>query len=324
MKPSALATALKVCIEMQQPVCVWGEPGIGKSQITHQVSKSLGRNLLDIRAVLLDAVDVHGLPTVTPEGKVKWAVPVMWPTSGEGVIFLDELNRAPALVQNALFQLVLDRKIGTEYALPDGWTVVAACNPTGGGTTKMSDALSNRFVHLQAEANLEDWGKWAVTHDIEPVVIAFLRLRTELLHKFEPGQKAFPTPRSWEFVSRISAANPGRDIEHSLFEGAVGGGAATEYSSFLRLFRELPNIDVILAEPKKTKVPTEPATLYAVCSALARRAEAKNIANVVVYLNRLPQEYAVMCMKDAMQRLPMLASHEEFTKWTIKNQEVFA
>lgn len=323
MKPSHLSKALEVCITAKQPVCIWGPPGIGKSNVVHQLAEHLSLEMKDIRAVLLDPVDLRGLPTVNGDGRAKWAIPDFLPRDGEGILFLDELNRAPTLVQNACFQLVLDRKLG-EYELPDGWSVIAACNPTGAGTSKMSDALVNRFVHLDAETDLNDWCNWAVTSNIEPVVIAFLRFRNELLHKHDAQAKAYPTPRSWEFVSRITATHPGNGIEHELFKGAVGEGAATEYSAFLRLFRELPNIDQILMDPKKALVPDGASTLYAISSALARRTSETNIARVIQYLDRLPQEYAVMAIKDATARDKSLCNLPEFTKWVLKHQEAFA
>ena len=57
MKPSHLAQALDVCLRSKQPACIWGAPGIGKSQVVHQVAAATGRELRDVRAVLLDPVD---------------------------------------------------------------------------------------------------------------------------------------------------------------------------------------------------------------------------------------------------------------------------
>jgi len=322
MKPSQLAIALRYLVAIKQPAIIWGQPGIGKSQIVHQTAIAETMQLKDVRAVLLDPVDLRGLPTVQ-NGKAKWAIPSFLPTEGEGILFLDELNRAPALVQNACFQLVLDRQLG-EYKLPDGWAVIAACNPTGGGTTKMSDALRNRFVHLQAEVDMQDWCTWAITHNIEPVTIAFIRFRPDLLHKYDSTQDAFPSPRSWEFVSKLTAANVGNGIEHALYAGAVGEGAAVEYSAFLRLYKELPNIDSIILNPKGSNVPNRPETLYAISSAMARRMAANNIARIMQYIDRLPMEYSVMCVKDAVLRDATLQSLPEFTKWAITNQEAFS
>jgi len=70
----------------------------------------------------------------------------------------------------------------------------------------MSTALRNRFTHINFEYNLDDWLKWAQDEGINPYIIAFLTWRGgELLFNFKPEStdKAFATPRSWMFASRI-------------------------------------------------------------------------------------------------------------------------
>src|SRR5213078_3414651 len=99
----------------------------------------------DVRAVLLDPVDIRGLPHVNGDGRSHWAIPDFLPREEDGptLVFLDELNRAPQLVQNACLQLALDRRVG-EYRLPDSCVVVAAGNPDNHrGVTRMSEALAN-------------------------------------------------------------------------------------------------------------------------------------------------------------------------------------
>lgn len=355
--PRATKAALTVLLGAKRPACLWGPPGIGKSDIVREISDELYardypeytlgprgsvRNsagescnrpwLRDIRAVLLDPVDLRGLPTIQ-DGKAVWATPGELPTSGTGVIFLDELNRAPTLVQNACFQLILDRRLG-EYTLPDGWTVIAACNreTDGGGVTRMSSALGNRFVHIDVVADLGDWSTWATqpldasvvppVPLIDPVVTAFLRFKPGLLHEFDKDAHAFPTPRSWSFVSDIVRMQPSRDVEMALVEGAVGHGAAVEFLSFVQLWRNLPNIDAIIMDPKGSKVPGDTATLYAVSAALASRATPDNLGRVMVYLDRIPQEYNVFAMRDATVRDPALTTTPEFITWAVKHQDL--
>lgn len=324
LKPSEVATAMACCIEARQPVITWGAPGIGKSDVTQQTGAKLGRKVLDVRASLLDPVDLRGIPSVR-DGRTHWNSPAFLPEASQGptLVLLDEMNRAPVMTQNALFQLVLDRKLG-EYTLPDTCEIVACCNreSDGGGVVKMPQALANRFTHLHMVADLDDWSRWAIGANVEPAVIAFLRFRPDLLHQFDREAKAFPTPRSWNFVSRITAQKPGNGIEHALYCGAVGDGAATEYSAFLRMFRELPNIDAILLNPDTAALPTQPATMFAVASALARRAKVNNFGRVLQYVNRLPAEYGVFTVKDAVRKDPTLQACDEFTRWAITNSDV--
>src|SRR6266851_3292509 len=253
MKASLVSQALRtLMLREKQPVFLWGGPGIGKSAVVHQLATTLKVALQDVRALLLDPVDLRGLPFLGPDGRSKWATPDFLPQDGEGILFLDELNAAPAMVQASCYQLVLDRKLG-EYTLPEGWAIVAAGNRESDRavTTRMPTPLRNRFTHLNFEVDTQEWCEWAIKTRVRPEVIAFLRFRPALLSAFDRDNNAFPSPRSWEFVSRILNANPKAKIEHELIAGAVGTGAATEFGAFLKTFRELPSIEGILMNPAR-------------------------------------------------------------------------
>ncbi|MGO8732297.1 MAG: hypothetical protein ACLQVM_05870 [Terriglobia bacterium] len=155
----------------------------------------------------------------------------------------------------------------------------------------------------------------------------FFRFRPELLSSFDRDANAFPSPRSWELVSRIldsldSQANPA--IEHEVIAGAVGTGAATEFSAFLRMFRELPNIDAILLNPTQEPVPEIATAQYAVASALAHCASDTNFDRVCLYLDRLPTEFCVLCVRDAILRQPAIRCTAGYTKWAVENHHAIA
>jgi MoxR-like ATPase len=157
MKASQIASSLHVLFKARQPVFLWGGTGIGKSAIVRQLATSLNLPLQDVRALLLDPVDLRGLPFLGSDGRSRWATPEFLPKDGEGILFLDELNAAPAMVQASCYQLVLDRKLG-EYTLPDGWAIIAAGNRDSDRavTTRMPSPLRNRFVHLEFEVDAQE------------------------------------------------------------------------------------------------------------------------------------------------------------------------
>ena len=63
MTPSQIFSALHTLLSAHQPVFLWGAPGVGKSQVVAKVAADRGMALRDIRAVLLDPVDLR--PPVT-------------------------------------------------------------------------------------------------------------------------------------------------------------------------------------------------------------------------------------------------------------------
>ena len=114
LKPSQVSEALDVLVGIKQPIMIWGPPGVGKSAIVKQVADESDLELRDVRAILLDPVDLRGLPHINGDGRAHWAVPEFLPREGKGILFLDELTAAPQLTQAACYQLILDRKLG-EY-----------------------------------------------------------------------------------------------------------------------------------------------------------------------------------------------------------------
>ena len=77
--PAELAEALSLLARSRQPVIVWSPPGCGKSQIAQQVANEDGYRYVDIRALLLDPVDLRGIPWRDEHGRTRWAPPSFLP-----------------------------------------------------------------------------------------------------------------------------------------------------------------------------------------------------------------------------------------------------
>jgi hypothetical protein len=325
MKASAVILSLHSLIPARQPTFLWGGPGLGKSDIVRLVAKQRNVPLQDVRALLLDPVDLRGLPYLSEDRQSKWATPDFLPRGGEGILFLDELNSAPPMVQASCYQLVLDRKLG-EYTLPDGWAIVAAGNreTDRAVTTRMPTPLRNRFTHLNFEVDMQEWCEWAVATNIRPEIIAFIRFKPELLSSFDRDANAFPSPRSWSFVSKILNQSPVADIEHELIVGTIGDGPATEFTEFLRTFRNLPNIEAILMDPEHEPVPSDASAQFAVASALSYRATDTNFDRIYRYIKRMPTEFGVLCVHDASRRQPDVKHTAAYTQWAVENHSVIS
>lgn len=339
MRPSQILASLNCLIDAQQPAMLHGSPGVGKSDVIRQLAKARGLELIDLRLSQLDPVDMRGVPSVDAKKKItSWNVPSFLPTEGKGILFLDEINSAAQATQAAAYQLVLDRKLG-DYTLPEGWSVIAAGNRTTDRAivNQMSTALKNRFTHLNYEVNNDDWCEWALRSNIAVEVLGFIRFRPMLLNEFEQrndskeerermqrlkNAQAFATPRSWEFLSRVVAQQPPKDLEYELYSGIVGEGCAAEFMGYLKYYRDLPNLDALLMAPDKTEVPEAPATLYALATGLATKATPDNLERVVKYALRMPAEFQVLLMKDAIVRDNQLTNTKAFNEWAIKNADV--
>jgi hypothetical protein len=289
-----------------------------------QVAAELKLPLIDIRAVLLDPVDLRGVPSVE-NGATRWNPPNFLPTEGEGLLFLDELSQAPESVQSSLLQLVLDRRLG-EYCMPEGWRILAAGNRVTDGTfsRKISKALGSRFAtHLELAVDLDEWCAWAIDNQVPSEIIGFLRLRPDLLHQFDPKAQgnSFPCPRVWANVGQFLGKLP-VEAELPFFAGALGFGPAAEFTSFLEIYRNLPDIESILHDPDNSEIPEEPSVLYALCGAMSRKINGENVSPAFRFMRRLPSEFQVVWLRDALKADPKLAVSKEFSHWAKDNGDL--
>lgn len=306
---------------------ILGPPGIAKSACAFDSIPEYvpaDKRIL-FHASLRDAVDVMGVPNVSGE-HTRWVPPAEFYAlrKGEGpcALILDELSDASVPMQNALCGVIYDRRAGN-LELSDELYIIATGNRTEdkSGANRITSKLANRVRRFDMDVNLDDWCAWALAAGISPHVVQFLRFRPGLLSDFDANRFCNPTPRSWERVSGIPETLPD-EIYFGNVQGEVGEGPAAEFVAFKRIYQGLPDIDELLKDPKSYKIPTDPATLYALCGALARKATLGNFGDVLDYTGRLSPEFGVLTVKDAITINPKLTGAKPFIKWASANTSV--
>ena len=323
MKPSRIRDVLLTIMHDRWPIFIWGPPGVGKSSIVKSIADQLDRRLIDIRATLLDPTDLRGIPAIQGDRSV-WLPPSFLPDkdSDPGILFLDEVNASPPLVQASLYQLVLDRKIG-EYELPDGWAIIAAGNRAFDRsiTFRMPSALANRFVHIEFEQDIVDWRTWATEQNLHPTVVAFLGTRPELLLQESGDAPAYPTPRTWEMTSDVLKTHGG-DLStcKDIIPGIVGPGAAIEFQKYGEIvFREAEFIRIV-EEPETADLPSELHQVYALTSWIAYNATDQSVlSGGCKLLARLPPEFSFILARDLLTANPRVVANRDYKAFVKSN-----
>lgn len=297
---------------------VHSSPGLGKSSLVKQITEELGIGFRDVRLCELESVDIKGLPSVNSEdGTMKFNTPDFWPTEKDepaGILFLDELTNAPRDVQNSCYELILDRKIGTEYKLPNSWSIVACGNLTTdrSGVVTMSSALSNRFLHVELQADTEAWCKWAQVNNINPSIIGFIRWRPEMLFRMEGEnlERGWPSPRSWARVSRMIDIYGSGDesLLRKIVFGLIGNRAGIEFMEFYKINSNFNDVLKMMLNPDTIEIPEKLDRKWAMCSSVSYLLwrgkddvdQKKRLDGFFEICMKLTSDFASMLMMSAM------------------------
>ncbi len=286
------------------PLLLWGPPGVGKSAAVTAWAKRRKLPCWTVIASLREPADFGGLPIVGKgndgEASVTFAPPRFAQEAARdgGVIFLDELTTAPPAVQAALLRAVVDRAFGDLEMDPEKVTILAAANPPemAAGGWDLAPPLANRFLHHTFALSPTDWvesfpGYWgtpptlsfqgngvsaAAWAEARSLVASFLRARPQLLLALPAEESrrggAWPSPRSWDYASRIMGGAKGSISRIlPLLSGCVGEGAALEFCQWVREL-DLPDPEGLLANPKSYVHPERADQAYAILSAVVQRA----------------------------------------------------
>lgn len=193
-----------VYFPIEEAILIKGDHGIGKSEVVKRAAKMLDVPYIDFRLSQNDVGDLKGMPFHV-KGRTVFAPPEFMPLSEEdrkdlkaligltddigagkygdkGILFLDEINRANREVQQAAFELVLDRRLNLR-SLPSGWRVVAAINDDEDIYTvgQMEPAFLSRFYMIDFKPTQQEWYDWAEEAGIHESILSFLKKCPEFL-----------------------------------------------------------------------------------------------------------------------------------------------
>jgi hypothetical protein len=254
----------------QIAVLMRGPTGVGKSQLALAAAKELGLPFIDVRGSTMDESKVTGIPDfeVSKESGVATFVLPSWFVRGcrqPVVLMLDELNRSMPQVQQAFFQVVLDRSLGNDadgYPMelhPETRIFAAVNHGAEYDVNDMDPALLRRFWTVDLEPTTEDWTSWAASSGVDPVTIDFVKQNPAHLRvdvgAVEPGSIA-PNPASWHRLdaslqhmgwnpSSVAGSRP--DGFYALSQGFVGTEAAIAFSEFVAKYEKQVSADDVLA-----------------------------------------------------------------------------
>ncbi len=276
---SRVVELLEIAYRARRPVLLEGPTGIGKSQIVEALGRALGIDVVVLDLSLLEPPDLVGLPVIE-DGCTRYARPAELPVGGAGVLMLEELNRAELPVMQPALQLLSARRLHG-YALPPGWSCVAAVNPEGGDyrVQALDPALRSRFLQLEVCADRDAWLAWATGANVHPVILGVVRAHADALEH--------ASPRSWAYASDVLHAMhaselASRDLVRLALRGYLPPSWALAVTSALAAQPVVTDV-----APERLLAADGPAVLAEIVASLEEKGRADAIAMLASKVRRV-------------------------------------
>ncbi|MBN9351724.1 MAG: MoxR family ATPase [Chitinophagaceae bacterium] len=193
-------------------ILIEGVPGVAKTLAAKLLSRIIKVDFSRIQFTPdLMPGDVLGTSVFNPEkGSFEFKKGPIF----SNIILIDEINRAPAKTQSALFEVMEERQVtidGNTYKMSDPFLVLATQNPIEQeGTYRLPEAQLDRFLFkitvdypgIEDEVNIlksqQSVNTKSLLESVEPVLNY-----DELKHFREMGQSVTVDPALMEYVAKI-------------------------------------------------------------------------------------------------------------------------
>lgn len=333
-----------------------GEPGIGKSSIMDYFERHYGNGYVYVYfdCVNKDLGDI-AMPSIDRDKKItEYCLNAIFQhyTGKPMVIMLDEFSKAPQPVQNMLHPLleVRNPRIG-DFVLPAGSIVFSTGNMAGDGVGDNIKAhtLNRVSVLTVRKPNAEEWLGWAVNHDIDPVVMAWVDRFPHALdsylrdniegnpYVFNPKvqQVSYVSPRSLENVSKsianreeLAAALGAASASNALLAdmiGTLGEAGARDMHAFVEYQDQLPTWDTIIATPRSAPIPDGDGARAVLVFGAVSKVDKESITPFMDYVGRMPMAWqAIFALNIARnpQKQQIAFTSTKFRDWCTANEEI--
>ncbi|MEM7035849.1 MAG: AAA family ATPase, partial [Bacteroidota bacterium] len=220
------------------PLCIWGQHGIGKTQLVEQIATQRGYQWAYIAPAQFEEMgDLVGMPRVedSNDGSATtvFSAPDWVPREeGPGILLIDDVNRADDRILRGIMQLLQNFEL-VSWTLPPKWHIVLTANPDGGdySVTPMDFAMLTRMMHITMIFDVKRWAWWAEKNNVDPRGINFVLTYPETV----TGDRT--TPRTlvqfFESISSIEDLKANIGLVKMLGDSCLDPATVTSFISFV-------------------------------------------------------------------------------------------
>lgn len=320
------------------------EPGVGKSSILKMLEQEMGTDEYDFIYVDCPVKDMMDIAASIPNHDTRaleYYVSSLFKL-GNGkkkVIMLDEIMKAPKLMQVIFTRLMLERTVG-DAPLPDGSLVFATSNNSSDGVgDAMLDHAGNRVCKLyMRKSSAEEWNVWASQNGVARPIRAWAAMNPRAFASYMDGDQDdnpyifHPAKNGRQFVSLRSLAKCSVFVERKAqmtdnalmcaMAGTIGEAAAKSLAAFVALESKLTRFADIIKQPETIAVPDDVSALIMMMFEAVDMVKTQDeLVAYMTFVDRVPQaEVQSVFFTMMMRTKPKLARYNAaINKWAADN-----
>lgn len=263
-------------------------------------------------------------------------------------ILLDELMKAPKLLQIVFTRMMLERMAG-DRALPKGSRLFATSNNAsdGVGDSMLAHAGNRVCIVEMAKPTASEWLEWAgyPQNAISRVVRAFVSMFPRCMASYKEGDAQKDNPYIFKpnggvlsFVSPRSLAKCdvivrnrdalGENATEVALAGTIGQSAAADMAAFMVMEKTLVDVKDIIKAPSTIAVPKEiSAQLMIIFQAVDVLDTQDSLTKFMEFVERIPSNeiqgvFFTMMLRN-QKSIKLARNNLKIADWAKNNHELF-
>ena len=331
-------------------IVIQSEPGCGKTSLLKMIEEDHG-DKYDYIYVDCPVKDMSDIGMTIPNHASKtleYYVAELFKLDSDKpkMICLDELMKAPKLLQIIFTRLMLEKMVG-DRPLPAGSVIMATSNNAsdGVGDSMLAHAGNRVCIVRMAKPTPDEWLQWATANGISRIVRAFVSMFPRVMASYTEGDHQKDNPYIFKpSMSTLSFCSPrslakcdaivkhrdvlGENATMVALAGTIGASAAGDMAAFLSLEKSLMDVKDIIKKPKDVPMPTDiSAQLMIMFQAVDTLATQDELTSFMEFVERIQSSEVQAVFFTMMMRSPkavrLARNNAKIAEWAKNNHELF-
>ena len=331
-------------------IVIQSEPGCGKTSLLKMIEEDHGDkyDYIYVDCPVKDMSDIGmTIPNHTSKTLEYYVAELFKLDSHKPkMILLDELMKAPKLLQIIFTRLMLEKMAG-DRSLPAGSVIMATSNNAsdGVGDSMLAHAGNRVCLVRMAKPTPDEWLQWATANGVSRIVRAFVSMFPRVMASYTEGDHQKDNPyifkpsmNTLSFCSPRSLAKCDAIVKHRdvlgenatmvALAGTIGASAAGDMAAFLSLEKSLMDVKDIIKKPKDVPMPTDiSAQLMIMFQAVDTLATQDELTSFMEFVERIQSSEVQAVFFTMMMRSPkavrLARNNAKIAEWAKNNHELF-